>query len=442
MAIEKSDVKVTDVSRVRRTGDIKAVYRASINLQKLYELIRDGDLKYSPRYQRGFEKWAEFNEDALDTLLPVTDDHLQIKNERAIAMAVKFLQGRLYTSHITWNARIDPDGDHRPRYDEENRALSIPGLITVPDTAHRHRAYYWLSHWKRHPEEIPAEVEVDGTVVDRDEIENALDAFEPSDYEVHVDIYTLPPEAEGYLYDEFNADQKAPSTAVAISLNPRKTPSRRFVDDLMKRSTKTNEILAPEEIETRGNVIGAKSRKLTTIATLEAAARNMAPKGTLDKLERDRPDARKDLVEFVNKFFEEWANHFPAFLPGKTYQERWAFRRESYALTNIMFHPLLKLAYELWQDMDANDEDWRHEQRWKDALARLAGKVEVEEEQEDGSTKTVKAPIMAQRNRRWEDLILVPRFDRNGTKVGAVISSTTQTRAAAFSYLKEMAGLQ
>jgi DNA-sulfur modification-associated len=435
MGLTKKGIVLDDVSRIRRPAN-EWIYRAPIDLETLYHAIVEGDIQYSPRYQRGYDKWANFKDNELDSLLSVTDDKIQIKNERAIAMAIKFLQGRLYTAHLVWNARRGPES-REPEFDPNERTLTIFGRITVPDTAHRHRAHFWLVHWKLVPEEIPEQVEVDGTVVTRDEIENLLDGFDPSEYQLHVDVYTLEPPREGFLYDEFNADSKAPSTAVAIALNPEKTPSRRFVTRLIEESAATNSVLSTDEVEMRGNVIGAKSRKLTTIATLEAAARNMAPKGALDQIERERPESHKELVAFFNAFFEEWAQHFPAFLAGKTYQERWAFRAESYALSNIMFHPLFKLAFEMWTDMDANDEDFRAESDWKDALARLAAKISVEDVQDDGTTKTIKVPVMSQRNPAWENLILVPRFDRDGNKVGAIISSTTQTRAAAFSYLRK-----
>ncbi len=424
---------LTDVRRIDRRG-IGPVYRASISLDNLYRFIRNGDIHYSPRYQRGFGKWADFTDDALNALLPITDTKLQIKNERALAMAIKYLDGRLYTSNIVWNARVD-DETPEAEYNDDEHTLSIYGTITVPDTAHRHRAYYWLVHWKYHPEEIPDQVEVDGEVFVRDRIEPLLEDFDPFADHVHVDVYALESVKEGFLYDEFNADSKPPSTAVAIALNPRKTPSRRFVDDLMKHAV----LLGPDQIETRGNTISVKSRKLTTISTLEASARNMVKSQQLAELERERPDAYKDLVEFVAAFFGEWAHHFPAFLPGKTHQERWAFREESYAIANLMFHPLMKLAFDLWQDMDANDEEWRHEHEWKDAIARLAGTVEIAKEQEEGGAlEKIRVPIMSKLNPKWENLILVPRFDRHGNQTGVVISNTRQTRDAAYSYIREV----
>jgi hypothetical protein len=424
--------ELTDVTVIQRRG-IGPVYRATISLNDLYFAIRQAVIRYSPRYQRGYEKWGEALETDLDMLVPITDGQLQISNARAQMMAVKYLRGRLFTSHITWNARREP-GLPEPDFDDEQNSLRINSPITVPDTAHRHRAYYWLVHWKQNPDELPETVEIDGgEQVRREEIEDLLENFDPEQEFIHCDVYVLNAEDEGRLYDEFNADLKAPSTAVAITLNPTKTPSRRFVKALME----TSKLFSPDEVETRGNTIGSKSRKLTTIATLEAAARNMTKGAKLAELEDDRA-TYEDLVGFFGSFFEEWAQHFKVFRPGTTGPERHQFRDESFALSNLLFHPLFKLGYELWDEMRANDEDWRLDSNWKDGLARLAGSVEAPD---PDTGQPVKVPVMSRKNPEWVGRILVPRFNADGERVGYIVSSTRQTRDAAYAYLREVAGI-
>jgi hypothetical protein len=424
--------ELTDVTVINRRG-IGPVYRATISLQDLYHAIRKAIIKYSPRYQRGYDKWAEASEDDLSVLLPLTDKNLQISNARAQMMAVKYLRGKLFTSHITWNARKEL-GMPEPELDDEQHSLRIDTTITVPDTAHRHRAYYWLVHWTIAPEDIPDVVEIDGgEPVVREAIEELLDGFEPENEFVHCDVYVLDQDAEGRLYDEFNSDQKPPSTAVAISLNPMKTPSRRFTKRLMA----TSKLFSPEEVETRGNTIGSKSRKLTTIATLEAAARNMTRGAKLVELESQQ-EAYDDLVAFFGAFFEEWAQHFSVFRPGVTGTERHLFREESFALSNLMFHPLFKLAYEVWSDLHGNDEDWRLVTGWKDGLARLAGKVESTDL--DTGQPWV-GSVMSRDNPEWRGRILVPRFTPDGERAGFIVSSTRQTREAAYAYLREVASI-
>ena len=424
-----SATQLSEVTMIERRG-IGPVYRATLSLEDLYHAMRRGLIRYSPRYQRGFKSWAEMSEDDLDVLLPIHDDKLQIKPERAEMMAVKYLQGRLYTSHITWNARREP-GAPPPDYDDEQGALHIESTITVPDTGHRHRAYYLLVQWKHHPHEIPASVVIDGgEKVPREEIERMLEDLDPASEFVHCDVYVLDDVQEGYLYDEFNSDAKAPPTSVAIALNPTKTPSRRFVKTLMERCA----LFSPHEIETRGNTIVSKSRKLTTIATLDAAVRSMCKPADLADLEGT--DTYDDLVDFVGAFFEEWANHFPEFLPGKTATERHDLREKSFALSNVMFHPLFKLAYQLWRSYFEDDEDWRLDKRWRDGLARLGGKMTTRDPE---TGEKVKVGVMDRDNPDWRGKVLVPRFNTDGTRAGFIISSTRQTRDAAYAYLREQA---
>jgi hypothetical protein len=426
-----STTTLSDVTFIERRG-LGRIYRATISIEDLYNAIRRAVIRYAPRYQRGLSNWAEATEDDLDVLLPISDDKSQINPRRAQEMAVKYLLGKLYTAHIAWNARRE-EGALEPDFDDERRTLVIESTITVPDTAHRHRAYYYLVHWKRNPDEIPDTVEAFGIPYTRTQILEMLEDFDPANENVHCDVYVLSPLEEGFLYDEFNSDLKAPSTAVALALNPMKTPSRRFMTRLME----TSALFSPTEIETRGNTIGSKSRKLTTNATIEAGLRNMCKPSELAVLEKDK-QAWDDLVEFMGAFFEEWAHHFPAFLPNKSAEERNNLRNESYALSNLMFHPLFKLAYDLWKDYNENDEDWRLEDGWKNALAKLGGAVATKDP-DTGNEVTI--PVMSRSNPDWRDRIAVPRFDTNGVRTGFIVSSTRQTRDAAYAYLREQAGL-
>jgi hypothetical protein len=208
----------------------------------------------------------------------------------------------------------------------------------------------------------------------------------------------------------------------------------------MTRLMETSALFNPIEIETRGNTIGSKSRKLTTNATIEAAVRNMCKPSELAALEKDT-EAYGDAIDFMGAFFEEWAHHFPAFLPNKSAEERNKLRADSYALSNLMFHPLFKLAYDLWRNYYDNDEDWRLESGWKDALAKLGGSVTTKDPDRNDGDNEVTVPIMSRDNPDWRGKIAVPRFDQNGVRTGFIVSSTRQTREAAYAYLRQQAGL-
>jgi hypothetical protein len=194
-----------------------------------------------------------------------------------------------------------------------------------------------------------------------------------------------------------------------------------------------------EEIETRYNTIAGKSKKLTTNATLVAAIKGMVRSAReLAVLEADT-ERWDDLVEFFDQFFLEWAAHFPEFEPGTDQAPRQELRKRSFALSNIILHPLFKLVYDLWSEYDERDEDWRSDNGWKDAIAKLGGKRDVADPDEPGATITV--TVMDRENPEWRERILTPRYNAAGRVEEWIVSSTRQTRAAAYAYLRDVAGL-
>lgn len=405
---------------------IGRVYRGNISITQLARLIRKGTLKYAPGYQRGFRKVREDPTD-YEPLQQLTDEALQIKTKRAEEMAVKYLQGALFSASIIWNARKE-EGEPEPKWDAKSHDLALFTVITVPDTAHRHRAYYVLDRWKKDPESVPASVIVNEKPVQRSTILELLDSFEPSRSWVFLEIYNLTPLEEGHLYDQFNFDAKRPDRAVGIQLNRTKTPSRRFVDALMKRSR----IFAEAEIETRANTIASDSRKLTTISTLVAAAEEDSFKKLLLQLEEGPGATYNDFVDFVNLFFSEYGKVFTQFQPGTSAPDRHALRKDSFALSNVMFHPLFRLARDLWEVYRERRQDWRGQREWKDAIGKMDRQVSLS----DGN----RVRFMSRDNPEWIGKVLIADYGPEGLK-GYILNNTRQTREAAYKHLLEAAGL-
>jgi hypothetical protein len=264
----------------------------------------------------------------------------------------------------------------------------------------------------------------------RREGEGRFQARADAPLEVFCEVYTLKPEAEGWLCDEFNADSKPPARAVAIDLNQQKTPTRRFVYALMDRCS----IFGRDQVERRANTIGSKSRKLTTNSTLESAVRPI--RHELVELEKDEGSYR-DLLDFTCAFFEEWGRHYPAFQPNATGDERHSLRDRSFALSNVLMHPMFRLVYDLWSGYHDRKAEWKGDEGWKQVIARLAGEVDATDE--DGEIKRVEA--MSQKNPEWIGRVLIKKFDQDGNLKGYSVSSTRQTREAADSYLRKIAQL-
>ena len=115
----------------------------------------------------------------------------------------------LFNCDIIWNARKDEIGSIN--YDETKQELEINGVITIPDSGHRHHAYYQIFDWFTDSKKIPQSVEVDKVKYSNTQIEDWLSSAnlkKPELHSVYCNIYNLNADEEGRLFDELNADQK------------------------------------------------------------------------------------------------------------------------------------------------------------------------------------------------------------------------------------------
>jgi hypothetical protein len=445
----QKNIIIEDVDCIRRPG-VGPIYKGKISSGDLAEGLIDGNLKYAPKYQRGYKQ--DFDE---NTLFDITHEELEIDQHRAASMAAKFLLGlddskhdseesrEFFNPDIIWNAR--KNSKQEISYSAPKRTLTVHSTLTIPDSAHRHYLHYLLYQWKNDPSLIPDEVEIapDGQAVDTIELRNLLAKFDPFDEDnssMFVTIFNITPAFEGRLFDEYNVEGKKPTAGAAIDMFPDKTASRKFIKTLMKDCP----IFARGEIEIRRSTIAKGARALTTLGTLDSATKPFQ-KELLD-IQKDKTK-HADLIAFFSHFYTEWASHYKEFQPTASGAARQELREKSFAMSNIMYFPMFRLAFELWQKYTKNGTDWRSAQEWKDALAKLAGNVTVTR---DG--KTIKVPLMARDhsdgngnsvmgNPDWYGKILIQQFDQNGNPKGWSLSSTRQTRDAAYHYLVKKAGI-
>lgn len=439
------NVVIEGVDRIWRPG-IGYVYKGRISIGDLALALINGDIKYAPKYQRG-PKPSDDNDFDAHTLLQITDPNLDISEARAEAMAAKYLLGlqdhkhrEFYNPDVMWNARLDPEFEELV-YNAAKRTLTAHGVFTIPDSAHRHFADFLLYKWWKDPDSIPDEVVIaeDGESIDGGELQKWIKNFDPFDEEkssTFVTIFNVPADHEGRLFDEYNVEGKKPSTSASIDMYSEKTASRRFVAALMKKCP----IFDRAEIEMRRNTIGKASRKITTVATLDTAIKPFSKK--LLEFENNKA-LHDDLVDFYSHFYTEWAVHVPEFQPTASGKARQELRKTSYAMSNILFFPMFRLAFELWEKYTKAGADWHSETEWKDALAKLAGDVTTKDE----TGKKVTIPVMAREsdesdgNPDWQGKILIQQFDPNGKPKGWSLSSTRQTRDAAYHYLVQVSGV-
>ena len=446
----ESSIKIEGVRCIQDPA-MGRVYRGEISIAKIAKAVEKGTLKYSPKYQRGYQKkyagTDRFSESDYDQLLALNVPDLQIDRRRAEEIGTKYIMGclgiegkALRSVDLIWNARAE-EGEPPPEYDAKTGKLEIFTEVTVPDSAHRHYGLYLVHHWKMHPEEIPSSVIVDGVPVENEDIEGWLREIDLTDTSRHsrfVTIYNVDAVDEGLIYDEFNSDAKPPSQAKQIKLNPRKTPDRRFVHALMAVSP----IFSSDEVEQEVNSIGSKSRKLTTNSTLVSAVRPFVrPRASLatslvDLERRDDQADYDDLVSFVSAFFAEWAQHIPAYQPGTNYIDRHKARGDSFALSNIMFFPLISIGFKLWMRYQGSGQDWRGDQGWKRGLGKLAGKVSTRDD--EGNPWT--GGLMSRGNPDWVGRIQIKKTKPDGSTATSLMN-TRQSRESAEEYLIQKSGL-
>jgi hypothetical protein len=447
------NLEIPDVDRIHRHG-VGDVYKGTATIGDIAGDLIEGVLEYAPKYQRG----ASLEDYDETTLMRVTDERLDIDAKRAATMAAKFLMGfdaekesdredalELFNVELIWNIR--KNARMAPEYDEDTRMLTVHSTITVPDSAHRHYMCYLLLRWKEDVAEVPDEVQIstDGRTIDELKLRDLLNRWDPFDRDhsgLFITIYNLDPENEGRLFDEYNVEGKRPTAGAAIDMHPTKTSSRRFVRDLMEKCP----IFERGEIEIRRSTIGKGSRKITTLATLDAAIRPFQK----DLLEIQKDKSKyQDLLDFFCAFYTEWASHYTEFQPMVAGKPRQDLRKKSFAMSNIIFFPMFRLAFELWRKYDKGKVDWHSEQEWKDGLARLAGEVTAK----DADGTKVKVPVMAREhvdeegnfvpgNPEWQGKILIQQFDQNGNPTGWSLSSTRQTRDSAYHYLVQVAQVE
>ena len=423
-----SFVEVNQTTRIKRHPH-GYTYRAIVSLDVLYDLLHRSVITYSPYYQRGMSnKKIDPTAAELKKLYPIDHEDIQIFPKKRDEIAVKFLMGvndagkSLFNNIVTWNARLEPNKECD--YSEEDCTLKIYTKITIPDSAHRHAAYYQLGMWQKYPEEIPRTVIVDHEKFSGDQIQDWLGNLDLAKEQVNVEIFHIAADQEGRLYDELNADQSKPSPSRQVTLNMDKNPQRRIVRDLLGAS----EILSESQIETQKSTIGKASRKLVTSNTLVKSFEQEI--GRLIELEDDQL-VRDDFLEFACEFLKEWANFFDAFKPKSTATSRHKFRETSYAAHNIIFFPLVRIMLKMHKKYCIDGKDWRKEIYWKDVIARLAG---------DDKKGKWKGPVFSKDNPNWQGGITTKKTSKTGV-VKWSVSSTRDTREFAFGYLSGLIDL-
>lgn len=393
-------------------------FRANISIELLVRLLTRGVIQYCTATQRGQYTRSNPDNDINDDykrLLPITFENLLIDKKKAMEMACKILKDELAPDDIIWNVRKEESYD-TVIYNEEKLSLLVDGVITMPDSAHRHRAYLYAFDWATNHSSIPESIKVDEETVKQEEILKLVKKFDVKK-KVFVTIHNQDERYEGVLFDQYNTPQKTPNTAQSIKVNNQATPTRRFLTRLMDHSV----VFSKEEVERNRTSIAPNSKKLVPNSTLHTAIRKSEK--VVKVYEKD-PDSYDDLVKFVGDFFYKLASHYEEIRPGACYEVRNHSRDNSYIIKPIMFIPIMKIAFETWEAYHKNKTiDWQTDKELDELIAKLAKKVPVKDP-DSGEEKSVN--IMSKENLAWVGKIVNEKLQ---------ISNNRISQQAAYEYL-------
>ncbi|WP_182102725.1 ParB N-terminal domain-containing protein [Niallia taxi] len=395
-------------------------FKACISIELLVRLLIRGIIQYCTATQRGQFTRSNPDDDINDDytrLLPITYENLLIDSKKAMEMAFKILKDELAPDDVIWNVRKE-QGFNTVVYDEEALSLLIDGIVTMPDSAHRHRAYLYAYEWATNPSSIPESITVDEQTVKQEEIMKVAKSFDVK-RKIFVTVHNRDETYEGVLFDQYNTPQKTPNTAQSIKVNSQATPSRRFLARLMAHSV----VFSKDEVERNRTSIALNSRKLVPNSTLHTAIKKSEK--VVKTYEKD-PAAYVDLVKFVGDFFYKLASHYVEMRPGANYEVRKNSRDESYIIKPIMFIPLMKIAFETWEAYHKNSTiQWQTDKSLDELIAKLAKKVPVKDPK-SGVVKDVN--IMSKENLAWVGKIVNEKLQ---------ISNNRLSQQAAYEYLTE-----
>jgi hypothetical protein len=98
--------------------------------------------------------------------------------------------------------------------------------------------------------------------------------------------------------------------------------------------------------------------------------------------------------------------------PKATRETRQKARSETFAVSNIMFHPLFELAKNFWLSYDAQKKDWTKATEWKTAIAKIAGKVALDGEKKGAGS----IEVMSRKNPAWVGRIVIQQYGPSGVE--------------------------
>lgn len=256
----KNQIVIYPVTPVYHSGEIE-MFTTTITLREIGEMY--SRLTYDGTAQRGYE----INNDIKKPMI----DEKHVKGIRE-----KIEDGESIRGHLTWNIRKFEDLEDLNleyyEFDTMKNTLTIIGnTITIPDSAHRHRAIY--------------------EIYKNDKDSEVLDS------EMVLDIYNLTLEEEKQLFVSINGKGKTPNRNRVLYLSD--DIKCQFIREIIEESDLNSRI---EFVKNNAN----SDNKLTKFSTLYDSLFGTAGSYKNVKLEDEKQ--YDDLKTWLIKFYNELLN--------------------------------------------------------------------------------------------------------------------------------------
>lgn len=300
----KNQVVIYPVTPVYHNGEIE-MFTTSVTLREIGEMYNR--LTYDGAAQRGYETNNNIKKPMIDST--------HVANIRG-----KIEEGDSIRGHLTWNIRKFEDLEDLSldyyEFDAMKNTLTIVGnTITLPDSAHRHKAVY----------------EIYKNDKDNDVLDN----------EMILDIYNLTLEDEKQLFVSINGKGKTPNRNRILYLSD--DTRCQFIRDIIDESELKDRV---ELVKNNAN----SDNKLTKFSTLYDAL--FGATGTYRNVKLDNK-TYKELKIWLVKFFNELLVTRDEFLFESTKEKR-GIKNKS-----MLVEELSWWGYTYMSKMISNDPNWK-----------------------------------------------------------------------------------
>lgn len=353
--LENGDIEISGVLPVKQYGEVQ-YYTTLVSIEEISNIY--DRLTYDGEAQRG-----------------IIDGRPAIDQNHVDSICKSIVNGSSISGHLIWNLRESTKDKDRYEYlpDENKVIIKKEQLITLPDSAHRHKAFK--------------------QVADEVDDESILSSEFP------LDIYNLTQYEEKDLFYNINGKVKAPNRNRTLYL------SNEIKSKLLR------DVIAESDLDGKIECVrnnAQRSGKLTKFSTLYDSL--FGHEGSFNKVDISE-DNYNDYLEWFVAFYNKLLTTSEEF-KNLTNESKKKSKQRSMVLEEITWYGYAYLAKELM-----------YERKWKHLLHEKMNKKINVEGGESVSFLSKSLPI-------WHATVIKPKYNfiTKKQEVGTSVSNSNATR--------------